>query len=95
MGARDLAFMMALYWPPALRAALERPLLRRYLDRLAALGVREYGWDDLWADYRRCVVRNLTVPILFWRRGMHEDVWRERLACAVAAYRELDCDELL
>ncbi|HEX8245179.1 MAG TPA: aminoglycoside phosphotransferase family protein [Longimicrobium sp.] len=95
VGARDLAFMMALYWPPDRRRALERPLLRRYLDRLEALGVRGYGWDELWADYRRCVVRNLTVPVLFWRRGMPEAAWRARLACALAAYRDLDCDEIL
>jgi aminoglycoside phosphotransferase (APT) family kinase protein len=95
VGARDLAFMMALYWPPDLRRALERPLLRRYLDRLQASGVRGYGWDELWADYRRCVVRNLTVPVLFWRRGMPEAAWRARLACALEAYRELGCDEVL
>jgi aminoglycoside phosphotransferase (APT) family kinase protein len=95
VGARDLAFMMALYWTPERRAGLERPLVRRYLERLEAAGVTGYGWDELWADYRRCAVRNLTVPILFWRRGMPEAMWRERLACAVAACRDLDADELL
>lgn len=26
-------------------------------------------------DYRRCVVRNLTVPIIFWSRGMKPEGW--------------------
>jgi aminoglycoside/choline kinase family phosphotransferase len=31
----------------------ERALLRRYHDALVARGVGDYGWDDLWLDYRR------------------------------------------
>jgi aminoglycoside phosphotransferase (APT) family kinase protein len=31
----------------------ERALLRRYHEGLRARGVRDYGWDDLWRDYRR------------------------------------------
>jgi hypothetical protein len=49
----------------------------------------------LWLDYRRCVVRNLTIPILFWSRGMKPEGWWHRLECALAAYRDLACDELL
>jgi hypothetical protein len=95
VGARDLAFMIALHWGPALREELERPLLRLYHDRLVAAGFGEYSFDDLWLDYRRCVVRNLTFPIILWRRGLPAEAWRHRLDCAIAAYRDLDCDELL
>jgi aminoglycoside/choline kinase family phosphotransferase len=31
----------------------ERALLRRYHEGLRARGVRDYGWGDLWLDYRR------------------------------------------
>ena len=95
LAARDLAFFMALHWYPRRRLELERPLLTYYHRRLMAHGVRNYSFDELWLDYRRCVVRNLTIPILFWSRGMNPEGWWHRLACALAAYRDLGCDELI
>jgi len=95
LGARDLAFMIALHWGPALRRDLERPLLQLYHGRLVTAGVSDYSFEELWLDYRRCVVRNLTFPIILWRRGLPAEAWRHRLDCAIAAYRDLDCDELL
>jgi hypothetical protein len=95
VGARDLAFLMALHWSPMRRHELERHLLHRYHDRLAQLGVAGYSMDDLVLDYRRCVVRNLTIPIIFWRRGMAPEGWWHRLDYALSAYREWAADELL
>ena len=95
VGARDLAFLMALHWYPGRRRELERPLLRHYFEGLLAHSVTNYSFDDLLLDYRRCAVRNLSIPILFWRRGMKPEGWWHRLECALAAYREWDCDELL
>lgn len=95
VGARDLAFMIALHWDPTLRQPLERPLLHLYQRRLADGGVTGYSFDDLWLDYRRCVVRNLTFPIILWRRGLPPEAWRRRLDCALAAYRDLDGDDVL
>jgi hypothetical protein len=95
VGARDLAFLIALHWYPSRRQELEAPLLRRYHEALQARGVAGYALDELWIDYRRSVVRNLTIPILFWSRGMKPEGWFHRLECAVAAYRDLACEELL
>lgn len=95
VGARDLAFLMALHWYPSRRRELERPLLRHYHESLLSHGLNDYAFDELWLDYRRCVVRNLTIPILFWSRGMKPEGWWHRLECALAAYSDLDCDELL
>lgn len=95
LGARDLAFFMALHWDPARRRELERPLLQYYHQRLLEHGVAGYTIDDLWLDYRRCVVRNLTFPILFWSRGLPPESWRTRLECALAAYHDLGCAELV
>ena len=95
VGARDLAFLMALHWYPGRRRELERPLLRHYHEGLIAQGRTDYAFDELWLDYRRCVVRNLTIPIIFWSRGMKPQGWWHRLECALGAYRDLDCDELL
>ena len=95
VGVRDLAFFMALHWSPDRRRELELPLLRRYHVALLVHGIAGYTFDDLWLDYRRCVVRNLTIPIIFWSRGMKPEAWWNRLECALAAYRDLECDDLL
>lgn len=95
IGARDLAFLMALHWYPTRRRELEHRLLKYYHERLLSRGVANYGLDDLWLDYRRCVVRNLTIPIILWSRGMRPEAWWYRLECALAAYRDLGCDELV
>jgi hypothetical protein len=95
LGARDLAFFMALHWYPSRRRELEGPLLEYYHQGLLARDLATYALDELWLDYRRCVVRNLTIPILFWRRGMQPQGWWHRLECALAAYHDLGCDELL
>ena len=95
VGARDLAFLMALHWYPSRRRELERPLLRYYHECLLAQYRTDYTFDELWLDYRRCAVRNLTIPIIFWSRGMKPEGWWHRLECALAAYRDLACDELL
>jgi hypothetical protein len=94
VGARDLAFMMALHWYPSRRRELEQPLLEHYHRRLLSHGITSYAFDDLWLDYRRCVVRNLTIPIIFWRRGMQPEGWWHRLECALRAYDDLGCVEL-
>jgi aminoglycoside phosphotransferase (APT) family kinase protein len=95
VGARDLAFMIALHWDPTVRQALERRLLHLYHQQLIAEGVTGYSFDDLWLDYRRCAVRNLTFPIILWARGSPPEAWRHRLDCALASYRELGAHELL
>lgn len=94
VGARDLAFLMV-HWYPNRRRELERPLIRQYYEAILAHGVNDYAFDELWLDYRRCAVRNLTLPIIFWNRGMKPESWWHRLQSALEAYRDLDCDELL
>lgn len=95
LGARDLAFMIALHWDRNARRQLELSLLQRYHEELIAAGISNYSFAELLLDYRRCAVRNLTFPILFWSRGLPRETWRNRLDCALAAYRDLECVELL
>ena len=95
VGARDLAFMIALHWDRTTRQELERPLLQVYYQQLLREGITGYAFDDLWLDYRRCTVRNLTFPIIFWARGLPPETWRHRLDCALAACRDLGSLELL
>ena len=94
IGARDLAFMIALHWDRSARQQLELPLLHVYHEELIRAGI-DYSFDDLLLDYRRCLVRNLTFPILLWSRGVPPSAWRHRLDCALAAYRDRECAELL
>jgi hypothetical protein len=95
VGARDLAYLMALHWDPDTRRRLELPLLQLYHQELIRGGVSSYSFADLVLDYRRCVVRNLTFPIIFWSRGFPRNAWRYRLDCALAAYHDHDAAELL
>jgi len=95
VGARDLAFLIALHWDRAVRQQLELSLLRLYHVELISSGISNYSFDNLLLDYRRCVVRNLTIPIILWSRGLSREAWRHRLDCALVAYRDLDGAELL
>ena len=95
VGPRDLAFLLALHWEPTVRRQLELPLLNLYHEELIKSGVKNYSFAELLLDYRRCVVRNLTFPIILWSRGLDREAWRNRLNFALAAYRDLDCAELL
>jgi hypothetical protein len=95
VGVRDLTFLLALYSEPALRRQIELPLLHLYHGELIESGINDYSFSELLLDYRRCVVRNLTFPIILWSRGLDREVWRDRLDYALAAYRDLNCAELL
>ena len=95
VGARDLAFMIGLHWDRAVRQQLELPLLQHYHDELIRAGISNYSFADLLLDYRRCLVRNLTFPIICWSRRWAREAWRYRLDCAIAAFRDFDAAELL
>jgi hypothetical protein len=95
VGPKDLAFMIGLHWDRTAREQLELPLLHFYHQELISAGVNSYSFDDLMLDYRRCLVRNLTFPIILWSRGNARESWRHRLDYALAAYRDHDAAELL
>lgn len=95
VGARDVAFLIGLHWSANRRRELELDLLRHYHAHLVQRGVHNYPFEELLLDYRRCLVRNLTFPIMFWARGMQPEGWWDRLDHAVTAYHDHDCDALL
>ena len=95
VAVRDLAHMMAFFWFPEHRGQHEVPLLRFYLERLQAHGVRDYTWDKLFDDYRLSVIRLIFHPSWQWQNG--EDVSKvwfhfERI---MLAFEDLQCAELL
>ena len=95
VGPKDLAFMIGLHWDRSVREQLELPLLNFYHQELIGAGVGNYSFEDLFLDYRRCLVRNLTFPIICWSRGDPRESWRHRLDYALAAYRDHNAAELL
>ena len=91
----DLAFLIALHWSPARRAALEIPLLRHYHHHLTDFGVENYPWTDFWNDYRRGVILMTLIPIGQFRRGSPAGLIWFGLQDSLAAFSDLDCAELL
>lgn len=95
VGARDLAFLIALGGFADRRPEIEQHLAGRYYDSLIAHGVSKYAWDDFWVDYRCSAVRNLNIPVIQWSQGRSEKLWSGNLERAMSAYEDLNCSELL
>lgn len=91
----DLAYMIGLHWYPERRRALERNLLRTYHDTLLIYGVKNYGWEACWRDYRLSAIGNLFVPIWQWSAKLLPAIWWPHLERAMLAFEDLDCRELL
>jgi aminoglycoside phosphotransferase (APT) family kinase protein len=62
-GACDVAYLLSQSMTVADRRESETTLLRLWHDRLRALGVEGYGFDQAELDYRRAVLRGLAVPV--------------------------------
>lgn len=95
VGARDIAYMVALGGYSERRATMEQELIRRYYESLIAHGVRNFSWDDCWNDYRWSALRNLNVPVVQWSQGRDAELWSGNLERAMLAYEDLGCSELL
>jgi len=95
IGARDLAYMMGLYWFPDTRAHRELPLLQRFHARLTAHGVTGYTWDDLWYDHRLSIMKQVFEALWSWSIGQHSLMWWNNLERITLAVEDLDAQELL
>jgi Phosphotransferase enzyme family len=94
LAPKDLAHMMAIFWFADQRRALEQLLLKQYHDRLCENGVTNYSWEQLWYDYRLCVLRKLFHPPWQWASGHHPNIWWNHLERVMTAYEDLNCREL-
>jgi hypothetical protein len=98
VGVSDLAYLWCHWWQPERRRALEIPLLRRYHERMQALGVTNYSWEQLWLDYRLTAIQSIHVAIEW---GVDDGiyrmawVWYPQLLNALVAFDDLDGRELL
>jgi hypothetical protein len=98
LGAFDLAYVMALYWPVELRRGLEIPVLRHYHQTVTARGVQGYAWEQLYDDYRLSVALMVPIAVEYMRDGGDPD-WND-FRCglvqhALTACDDLDCRQLL
>jgi len=95
LGARDLAFLLALGGFAEPRPEREDHLLKSYHSTLVSNGVSNYTYDQLYADYRWCAIRNLNIPAIFWSQGKHESTWQTAFSRATESFERLRCSELL
>jgi hypothetical protein len=93
LGVSDLAYLMCTFWPVATRRAHEERVLRRYGAALAALGVRGYGLERVWEDYRLCVPQSAYVAVewcvLEEDRERMRWLWTAQLERALTAMADL------
>lgn len=95
IGARDVAYLIAVFWHPERRKWLEKALVRHYHEQLHANGVTGYSWDACWYDYRLSVIHLLFEPVWWWRHQTPAFLWWHRLERLMMAYEDLQCAELL
>lgn len=97
LGVYDLAYALVLDWDIDERRRFEIPILRHYHDRLTALGVYDYSWEQLLLDYRLSVPICVYVAIEWCRGGVNEPwvhIWLPMLQQAMTACDDLNCREL-
>jgi hypothetical protein len=94
----DLAYAMILYWDAELRRTLEVPVLRHYHECLIRQGITGYTWEQLWDDYRLCVMMGVYVTTEWCRTELRLDThqyWMPMLQRTLTAVDDLNCMELL
>jgi len=94
IGAKDLAYMIALQLYRERRQRMELPLLKHYHNELLKRQIH-YTWEDLIADYRVFVITNLLYPVEWHSYSYPPRVWWDRLEKGFSAFEDLDCMELL
>lgn len=98
LGASDLANAIVPWWETSVRRELERPVLHAYHTALRARGVLDYSLQQLYDDYRLCVVQAIALAAEGCR--LEDDrvrlrwLWRRQLRRALAAYDDLECAAL-
>lgn len=97
LGVYDLAYAIVLDWDVELRRQCEMPILKRYHETLIQNGVSNYSWEQLYDDYRLCVVMGVYIATEYCRGGINErwtHVWLLMLQRALTACDDLDCQAL-
>ena len=99
-GTYDVAYFMSQSVDPADRKASEMDIVRSYHETLLEHGVKGYGVDQCFDDYRSAAMFCLVYPVV---SGGNLDLANERgvalvtamLDRSVATILDLDCDEMI
>ncbi len=99
-GARDVAYFLTHSLTVEDRERLERPLVERYVARLAAHGIADYDVDTAWHDYRQAALFGLAYAVIGGGGLDHADERATRLISevldrSVAAITHLGCLDLV
>lgn len=62
-GVTDAAYFLSAGLDPDVRRAHERDLIGRYHAELVRLGVKDYGFEQCWADYQRLAVHGVLMGV--------------------------------
>ena len=95
VGAADIAYLVTQGLPTPIREGHDQALVRHYLDHLAAHGVTDYSFDDVWRHYRYAAVYLMVLPVITLN-GWDALPERSRQLCltltdrALAAIDEID-----
>lgn len=97
LGADELWFMLISFFTPEQRCAdgLEHRLLRHYQEGLKGGGVRDYSWEELMRDSRVKAIWRIFHPVWDGAHGTDRAYWEPKMRCAIGAYEDLQCAELL
>ena len=93
--AIDLASFIVLRFDTRLRRRLEPMLLDTWHDAVATSGIRDYSRHDLLDDYRRAIVRRVSMPLARAARDEEADGWFPILSRIALAWEDLGCDDVL
>jgi Ecdysteroid kinase-like family len=99
-GCSDLAYLVAQSFTTADREEHEQPLVRRYVDGLAAAGITDYGFDAAWTDYRLAVLFSFVYSVgaggsLNMEDPRSIELCRTMFGRIVRAIEHLNCLELV
>lgn len=94
LGVYDLAYAMVLDWDTEFRRRYEVAILMHYHEHLVLNGVKGYTWDQLYEDYRLCVVMGIYIAVEYCRGGVNEPwthVWLPMLQRTLTAIDDFNC----
>jgi aminoglycoside phosphotransferase (APT) family kinase protein len=93
--AMDIASFIVLRFDTGLRRRLESTLLDTWHAALVEGGLQGYSRNDLFDDYRRAIVRRVSMPLARVLRDEEPDSWFPILSRLALAWDDLSCDDVL
>ena len=94
LGTYDIAYAIVLDWDVETRRQHEIAILKHYHECLTENGVGNYSWEQLYSDYKLCVVMCVYIATEYCRDGVNKrwlNVWLSMLKRALTACDDLDC----